>query len=686
MATNIRVAELDFDEIKRNIKDYLKGQPEFTDYDFEGSALSVLIDTLAYNTHYNSFYLNMAVNEVFIDSAVKRESVVSLAKMLSYTPRSVKSATARINLTVNGVIGFPTNLGIERYTNFTTVIDSKTYNFFNIDPVTIFPSAGVYAYENLTLNEGTYVVNKYVVGSSPGPAEKFIIQNKNIDTTTLRVTVQPSPTSTVSTTYTKYSGDVTELSGDTNVYFLEQNSQGYYEIYFGDGILGTKLSTGNGVTLEYLVSSGSIANVSDKIPQTFQLSGSIQGYTDVTITVVQKSSGAAEEETIDEIKFNSTKYTTSQNRLITVADYATFLKANFPYIDQAVVWGGEDNDPPQYGKVYLSILPKTNQVLTASRRANIVTEIKKKRSLGITPAFVDPEIFFIVIQDTVKYNPNLTNDASSDIEFAVRTAIQNYFSQNVAQFGDDFSASKLISAIDASKSSILSNSMIPILEKRFNPVPGTPLSQSFKIGNKIEPETIASTYFFFNPLQEANPIKSKIIDVKNAAPVIVTGTYRRSSTVVTINTPLAPHGLAPGEKVTITFTGSATDGIYEIVSTPTEKSLTINTAEEGVDYGSVSILTERTGVLKVVDADTNRILNNNVGRVAYNSGVVVINTLNVFGFLLDQPDLRLYLRLTRDSEDIFVERNQILRLDTDAPNEGVNRLGGVSIGTLAIPK
>jgi hypothetical protein len=686
MSTNLRVTELDFDAIKTNIKNFFKAQPEFSDYDFEGSSLSVLIDTLAYNTHYNAFYLNMAVNEVFIDSAVKRESVVSLAKMLNYTPRSVKAASAKLNITVNGVIGSPSSLVIDRYTAFTTTIDSKSYSFYNIEPATITPEGSTYSFENLTVFEGRFIVNKFTVGATPGPAEKFVIQNKNIDTNTLRVTVQPSSSSSESFAYTRYDGDISTLTGSSAIYFLEQNSQGFYEVYFGDGIIGAGLSSGNNVTLEYLVTSGEEANISDKVSQTFALSGSIQGYSDVTVAVSQKSSGAQPEETTEEIRFNATRAATSQNRLITTSDYSGYLKSTYNYIDKAVVWGGEDNNPPQYGKVYISILPKPNQTLTATRRGEIVTDIKKKRALGITPAFIDPEIFFIVIQDTVKYNPNLTNDSSVDIQNAVRAAIENYFSTNITQFGDDFSASRLIAAIDSAKDSIISNSMIPIVEKRFTPSTGIAFTQSFQIANKIEPETLSTTFFYFNPLFDTVPIKSKIIDVKDATALVVTGTYRRSGQVVTINTPLAPHGLSPGETVTIVFTGSALDGNYSIVSTPTEKSLTIQTEEEGVDYGTVTITAQKTGKLKIIDADTSRVLNNNVGRIAYDSGLVVINGLNIFGFLQDQTDLRIYLKMTRDSEDIFAERNQILRLDTDNSNPGVNRLGGVSISTLTIPR
>lgn len=684
MAQNLRVTELDFDLIKTNIKNFLKSRPEFTDYDFEGSGLSVLLDTLAYNTHYNAFYLNMAVNEVFIDSAVKRESVVSLAKMLNYIPRSIKAAQAKINLTVNGVTGSPSSLVIDRYSAFTTVIDGKTYTFYNLEPATIIPSAGVYSYSDLTIKEGTFVVNKFTVGNSPGPAEKFVIPNKNVDTSTIRVTVQPSPTSTSSTTYTLFSGDITGLTGTNQVYFLEQNSLGNYQIYFGDGVLGSILSAGNAVTIEYLVTSGTVANISDKIAQAFELSTSIEGYTDVTITVVEKSSGASEAETIDEIKFNAPRFATSQNRLVTVEDYKNFLKANYNYIDSVSVWGGEDNDTPQFGKVFISIVPKTNQNLTTSRRSQIISDIKSKRTLALTPVFVDPDIFYMVIQDTVKYNPNVTNDSATDIENAVRTAILNYFSQNIVSFGDDFSASKLIAAIDNSKTSILSNSMVPILEKRFNPTAGVNFSQNFKIENKIESETITSTYFYYDLFGEI--IKAEIIDVVDTIPVVVTGTYRRSGDVITVNTPLAPHGLLPGERISIQFSGSALDGNYIINTVPTEKSFTIITQESGVDYGTISVTTESRGTLKVRNPDDNRILNNNIGTVAYNSGVVSITNLNIFGFLVDQTDLRLYFKMTRDSEDIFVNRNQILRIDTDTANESVNRLSGISISTLAIPK
>jgi len=604
--------------------------------------------------------------------------------MLNYIPKSRRSAFATISFTVNNVVGSPSSLILDRYTAFTTIISGTTYTFYNLEPVTILPSGAVYSYDSLVVYEGTFVSNKFTVGATPGPGEKFVIPNRNVDTTTLRVTIQENPTSSSSTKYDLYGGDITLIDENSVIYFLEQNSSGQYQIYFGDGIIGKKLVTGQTVTIEYLVTNGPDANISEKVTQAFEISGSVEGYTDVSITVDEKSAGGELEETIEEIRFNAPKAATSQNRLVTIKDYESFLKRKYNFIETVSVWGGEENDPPAYGKVFMSIVPKTNQVLTTSRKNQIIADIKEKRILALTPEFTDPDVFFINILDTVKYNPNVTNDSSADIDAAVRAAIQNYFSQNITSFGDDFSASKLIATIDASKSSILGNSMIPVVQKRLTPILGTAFSQSFKISNKIEPTTITSTSFFYSIQGEI--LQARIKDEKQADVNRFNGTYRRSGAVVTVNTPIAPHGLSPGETITVTFSGAAIDGNYIVNTTPTEKSFTIITDEEGIDYGTIFVTTDIQGVLRVFNPDDNRILNNNIGTVAYNSGIVVINDLNVFGYSADQTDVRIYFKLTRDSEDIFAERNQILRLDTSSANEAVNRLGGITISTLTVPK
>lgn len=686
MATNLRVTELDFDQIKNNIKEYLKGQPEFTDYDFEGSGLSVLIDTLAYNTHYNAFYINMAMNEIFIDSAVKRESVVSLSKMLNYVPRSSRAAIAKLNILVNDPVAtYFSSVLIDRYTPFTTSIDGVTYNFYNIDPVSIIPVGGVYSYNNLEVFEGTYIVTKFNV-VTPGPAEKFIIPNKNIDLTTLRVTVQNNPTSDISNKFTQFDGDITGINSESKIFYIEQNPSGYYQIYFGDGILGTKLLAGQQVTTEYLVTNGSAANVSDKIAQEFTLATTLMGITDVTITVSEKSNGGIEEETIDEIRFNAPKYATTQNRLITSNDYSAFLKSKYNYIDSVAVWGGEDNVPPQFGKVMISILPKPNQILTTSRKSTIVSDIKSKRSMSIVPEFVEPDVFYINVQSIIKYNPNVTNDTSQDIETAVKIAIQSYFQTNIVSFGDTFSTSKLSSAIDASKSSILGNGTTPIIQKRLSPILGSALAQSFRLSTKIEEHTVTSTRFYCtNPNDPTKIIPVIIKDVPIDSPVKLKATYRRSGAIVTVTTE-TPHDFTVGEVVNISFSGVAIDGAYQITTVTSDTIFTLVTVETGSDFGTAEITAELRGTLKLFNALDNTLTNTDIGYVSYLTGTVLINNLVVLGFLEDQTDLRIYFKPPRDSEDIFVQRNQIIRLDDSNVNEATNRLAGISISSQPIAK
>jgi hypothetical protein len=685
MANSLRVTELDFDTIKQNLKTFLQNQSEFTDYDFEGSGLAVLLDILAYNTHYNAFYANMAINEMFIDSAVKRESVVSISKLLNYVPRSARASEGKINVTVDGVVGSPSALTIDRFTAFNSTIDSSTYTFYNIEPATITPIGGVYSYEGLDVYEGTYVVNKFTVGATPGPAEKFVIPNDNIDTTTIRVTVQPTVTSTESTTYTEFDGDITQVTEDSSIFYLEQNINNQYQIYFGDGVLGKKLSAGNRVTIEYLATSAAEANVSDKIEQNFTISGTISGgtYTEVTVETVTKSTSGQAAETVDDIRFNAPKAAAAQNRLVSKYDYENFLKRNYNYIDAVSVWGGEDNDPPQYGKVFISVLPKTSQFLTTSRKNTIIEDIKRKRVMAITPSFVDPDVFYIHVISAVRYNPNTTNETSSDISTAVTVAIANYFSTNLGSFGEDFSLSKLQAAIDNARSSIIGNTTEITISKEFEVELGVGLSEKVKISNKIEEHSISSAKFYYDSLGVIYPAKIK--DVPDEATISLTGTYRRTGQIITC-TMNEDHTLTVGESITLTFTGSSISGIYEVNEIVDDTKFTVVSSESGNDSGTVDVESEARGRLLIYNPEDNTILNNNIGFVSYDAGLIQINTLTVAGFLADDGRVNFYFKLTKDSQDLTIERNQIIRQSTSTNNSITNRLAGTSISIQAIPK
>ena len=348
--TNLRIAELDFDTIKQNLKEFLQNQDEFTDYDFEGSGLSVLLDILAYNTHYNAYLANMLVNESFLDSAVKRNSAVSIAKHLGYTPASARGARAIIDVTVNSVPGTPTTLTLDRFTPFTTTINGVAYTFLNLNAVTATPTNSSYVFNNLTIVEGRFNQQSYVA-VQPGPAEKFEITETNVDTSTLLVTVQNSSTDLTTRAFT-LSEDITGVDDDSLVYFLQENPFGRYEVFFGDGVIGKKLDPGNIISIRYLVSSGVETNVSDLITQSFTTT-TIGGSSNVNITTESNSTSGSNKETITSIKFKAPLVNAAKNRAVTAEDYLALITSRFSEAESVSVWGGEENDPPIYGKVFI---------------------------------------------------------------------------------------------------------------------------------------------------------------------------------------------------------------------------------------------------------------------------------------------------------------------------------------------
>ena len=359
---NLRITELDFDTIKANLKDFLKnytdedGTPYFTDFDFEGSGLSILLDVLSYNTHYNAYLASMVINDMFLDSAVKRASAVSIAKHLGYTPISAKGARATISFPVTGLQNNPTFLVLDRYTPFTTTIDGTNSTFVNLEAKTIQPENGIYTFNDVEIVEGIPLQYVFSV-ESPGPAEKYIIPNENIDTSTIQVVVQNSVSDTSQEIYT-LTEDTIGIDGTSKVFFIEENSSGLFQIYFGDGILGKKLLRNNLVIISYLITNGTIGNVSGSLSQQFTCGAVIGGGTvSGTITANINSRGGLEKEDITSIKFRAPKFSSSSNRAVTSEDYKAIIERNYPLVQSVSVWGGEENTPPLYGKVVISLNP-----------------------------------------------------------------------------------------------------------------------------------------------------------------------------------------------------------------------------------------------------------------------------------------------------------------------------------------
>jgi len=504
---NYRLSELDFDEIKINLKQFLTNYRDkdnnlvFKDYDFDASSISILLDLLAYNTHYNAYFANMVANEMFLDSAVKRESAVSIAKHLGYTPLSYRSARATVSFTVPTPDGVPGTLTMPKYSPFTTTINDTRYTFVNLDAVTIRPTNGEYRFDNVEIVEGQPLSYTYRVDVS-GPDEKYTIPNKNIDTTTLRVTVQNSYTDLTSYTYTQ-ADNLSALTPESKVFFLEENPSGYFEIFFGDGIVGKKLLPRNLVKIDYLISSGDVCNVSGDITQTFTLGATIGGQTVASSIVASvNSTGGDTADTIEKIKFKAPRFLSSFNRAVTANDYKAIIEANYPLVESVAVWGGEENDPPIYGKVIISLKPYRGYVVSDATKNQIKNDVlNDKKMMSIQPEFVDPQYLYVTVDNKIKFDPKNSRYTAPQIEVLVRAKIIEYFTTDLQQFNKSFYYSKLSKAIDSIDPSIIGNVTAFKIHKRITPVIGAENGYSgssvIKFANKLISGSIISTAFYY---------------------------------------------------------------------------------------------------------------------------------------------------------------------------------------------
>jgi hypothetical protein len=467
----LNITELDFDQIKSNLKAYLQADPNFTDYDFEGSVLTSVLDVLAYNTFYNAFNANAVINEVFLDTAQLRNNVVSHAKMLGYVPRSKTSAFTFLNVNVINPVGAPTSLTMDRGTRFTTLVDGTIYQFVNLEASTITPVSGVYEFKAVKVNQGELKSILYVVDSS-NDRQTFQIQEENVDISSILVKVRDTYDNSAYDVYSRNS-NVTNITGTSKVYFIQEGLDGRYEIYFGDDIFGKRLLPGNVVEIEYLVTDAELANGASS----FALSDTIQGNTSVSISSVDalgtsanSAGGGGDRESIDSIKYNAPLTFLSQNRVVTADDYKATILNNYSNVETITAWGGEENEPPEYGKVYISIKPKDAEALTVVQKQFIIDSIlRTKNVVSITPEIVDPTYTYVTLDVYFKYDPNLTDKTSGELKDSVIGIINTYNNEDLKRFDGVFRYSKLTRNIDTSDPSIL-NSVIKVnTEKRFIP-------------------------------------------------------------------------------------------------------------------------------------------------------------------------------------------------------------------------
>ena len=462
MASNkLSVSELDFDNIKTNLKTFLQNQSEFQDYDFEGSGFAILLDLLAYNTHYLGFNANMLANEMYLDSADIRKNIVSIAKMLGYTPTSAKAPSATIDILLNNATG--ASITMSKGTTFTTTVNGVSYQFVTNDSHVVNPLNGVYKFSSIPVYEGTLVNFKYTVNTSD-PDQKFIIPSANADTTTLKVQVQNSSTDTTTSTYTIASG-YTSLDSTSKAYFLQEGDDGKFEVYFGDGVVGNALSNGNIVIMEYVVTNKTEANGAS----TFALSGAIETFTDVSITTVSNAQGGSEPQTKESIRYNAPLQYSAQDRAVTTSDYETKVLELYPNAQSVSAWGGEDDETPQYGVVKIAIKAASGSTLTDATKTDIVTRLRKFNVASVRPEIVDPETTSILLTSTVKYDEKATTKTAATLKSEITTALSNYNTNTLQKFDSIFRYSKVLELIDDVDSSILSNITTLKIRKEFTP-------------------------------------------------------------------------------------------------------------------------------------------------------------------------------------------------------------------------
>jgi len=481
MANNkIKTTDLGFDEIKANLKSFLQSQTALQDYDFEGAALSVILDVLAYNTHYNSLYTNLAVNESFLDSASKRSSVVSRAKEVGYIPHSATSSKAKVSLTITPSTSsaVSTTLTLPAYQQFTAIIDGIQYSFYNLEAQTAFlnTSTNKFVFENVEIYEGNVLSFKYEAADGI----RYIIPNTDVDLATLKVRVADTSTSTARTTFVRQE-NILNLNGSSAVFFVKEIEGELYELEFGNDIIGKALVPGNIVELTYLVTNKALGNGI----RTFTYSGSTLISGTVQVTTTSTASGGADIEEIESIRYNAPRSYASQNRVVTVDDYRTFIYSNFTDAEAVNVWGGESNVPPQFGRVFVSVKPRNATILTQAQKDNLLAKLKDKNVVSITPVIVDPEYLNVRVDVSVYYNPRLTSLTANEIKTLVINTIKNYNTTNLNSFTGIFKHSNLSSLIDSAEPSIISNILTIKLSTGGAPAYDTLATYRVELGNPI---------------------------------------------------------------------------------------------------------------------------------------------------------------------------------------------------------
>jgi hypothetical protein len=686
MADRLRVTELDFDAIKQNLKNFLKQQSEFTDYDFDGAGLSILLDILAYNTHYNAYYLNMVANESFLDTALLRDSVVSHAKTLGYTPYSTRAPVAIVNFTIDSTTTTPATATLpEGYAFLSNQIDSKAYNFVVLNDTTVTKSNTQFFFENLQIFEGQLITYSFIYDQGSNPKQVFTLPDTNIDTTTIKVVVNPSSSNTATATYTKVT-DVLDISSTSEVFFLQEERDGNFQIYFGNDVVGKALPDGAIVSVTYLVTAGTEANKANNFVATATVVDSLNnGLSDFTITPVSAASGGADRESVDNIKFSAAARFSTQNRLVTFKDYETYILNNYPNIDSISVWGGEENEPPIYGKVLISMKPKENYYISEAEKRRIIDEIiKPKAIIAVQAEILDPEFLFILVDVEAQYDARKTTNTEAILKERIRNAIINYSNTFLNKFASKIIDSKLETAIDSvDTNAIIGNEIEIKVQKRFEPELNTPQSYNIKFNVPLHRGTVADRF---------SSTEFDIVDSDGIRRSVVFEEVPQSFTGIS-SVQVTNPGTGYTSTPTVTITGDGIGATAEaVVVNGTIQSISVT--NRGIDYtraiATISggfgfgaeasvIIDAAVGSLRTIYYDTNaqrQIVDSSAGTINYNTGEVNIDDINI----LSVSSTDGLIRLTIEADEGIIEsaRNTIITVDETDPVSIVVNLTKVS--------
>jgi len=477
--TKENFTELDFDKIRSNLKDYLKKQDRFKDYDFEGSNMSVLLDVLAYNTFQNNFYTNMAFAEMFIDSAQLKESVISHAKELNYIPRSRRSARAVLSVNMSVTDGAK-SVVIPRNTRFNAKCQNKTFSFYTDESVSIIPVDGIYTYSGLEVFEGTNVTEAHSVTSVNSV---YAISNSNVDTNSIRISVRDNSNENSPKTEFKFRDTIFGVGSTDNVFYLQAYEDDTYAISFGQNVFGYEPQVGQVIEISYRTTLGEEANGATN----FTAAEAIQGYTSVTSTT-SAAEGGAEREGIESVRYFAPKSIQVQDRAITESDYEILLKNTYSEVQAVSVYGGEELDPPRYGRVVVAVDVKNADGVSETNKKKYSSFLQKRCPIGIEPLVISPKFMYVDVNSTVNYNIDITEKSTADIETLVNSAISNYSLTELSDFKKTMRLSKFVSEIDGADSSIVSNETNILVIIPTAPVIGESETFYLNFNNELNPD------------------------------------------------------------------------------------------------------------------------------------------------------------------------------------------------------